>query len=194
MTAFKEEDAYPALPEDGYGWEKLFSDACAGIPRGLRAPNARRAIPQRLRSPRNLQWRARKSTGRDLSQGHRGQTEQQNTKSKSGATANRRAASCISTTASRGRDHTSDFVDPINIGKRTGTINRLVDIVEHIAGIKLKRRDNLCAPKGVTAQQRQHTHQKSLRLGAEQGYATEWKRPIAGFTSRCRRNGSDSPI
>src|SRR5439155_11381781 len=31
QTAFdavglKEEDAYPALPEDGYGWEKLFSE------------------------------------------------------------------------------------------------------------------------------------------------------------------------
>src|SRR5471032_641876 len=25
-TALKEEDAYPALPEDGYGWEKLFSE------------------------------------------------------------------------------------------------------------------------------------------------------------------------
>src|SRR4029077_14488391 len=25
VTALKEEDAYPALPEDGYGWEKLFS-------------------------------------------------------------------------------------------------------------------------------------------------------------------------
>jgi GDP-D-mannose 3', 5'-epimerase len=26
VTALKEEDAYPALPEDGYGWEKLFSE------------------------------------------------------------------------------------------------------------------------------------------------------------------------
>src|SRR5579864_2128939 len=25
VTALKEEDAYPAMPEDGYGWEKLFS-------------------------------------------------------------------------------------------------------------------------------------------------------------------------
>ena len=25
-TFLKEEDAYPALPEDGYGWEKLFSE------------------------------------------------------------------------------------------------------------------------------------------------------------------------
>ena len=26
VTALKESDAYPALPEDGYGWEKLFSE------------------------------------------------------------------------------------------------------------------------------------------------------------------------
>ena len=26
VTALKEDDAYPALPEDGYGWEKLFSE------------------------------------------------------------------------------------------------------------------------------------------------------------------------
>src|ERR1700753_1918364 len=29
VTALKEEDAYPALPEDGYGWEKLFSERMA---------------------------------------------------------------------------------------------------------------------------------------------------------------------
>src|SRR5260370_3042901 len=26
VTALKEDDAYPAMPEDGYGWEKLFSE------------------------------------------------------------------------------------------------------------------------------------------------------------------------
>jgi GDP-D-mannose 3',5'-epimerase len=26
VTALKEEDSYPAMPEDGYGWEKLFSE------------------------------------------------------------------------------------------------------------------------------------------------------------------------
>src|SRR3954453_16986288 len=29
VTALKESDAYPALPEDGYGWNKLFSDRVA---------------------------------------------------------------------------------------------------------------------------------------------------------------------
>jgi GDP-D-mannose 3', 5'-epimerase len=26
VTALREDDAYPAMPEDGYGWEKLFSE------------------------------------------------------------------------------------------------------------------------------------------------------------------------
>lgn len=29
VTALKESDAYPAMPEDGYGWEKLFSERMA---------------------------------------------------------------------------------------------------------------------------------------------------------------------
>ena len=32
VTALKEEDAYPAMPEDGYGWEKAYSaNECAAI-------------------------------------------------------------------------------------------------------------------------------------------------------------------
>jgi GDP-D-mannose 3', 5'-epimerase len=29
VTALKEEDAYPAMPDDGYGWEKRFSERTA---------------------------------------------------------------------------------------------------------------------------------------------------------------------
>ena len=37
VIPLKEEDAYPALPEDGYGWEKLFSERmCRHFRRGLR--------------------------------------------------------------------------------------------------------------------------------------------------------------
>jgi len=51
----------------------------------------------------------------------------------------------------------SEFVEPLNLGSdQLVTINRLVDIVETIAGIKLRRRYNLDAPKGCArAQQRQ---------------------------------------
>ena len=44
----------------------------------------------------------------------------------------------------------SDIIDPINLGSsELVTINRLVDIVERIAGVKLLRRYNPDAPKGV---------------------------------------------
>ena len=48
----------------------------------------------------------------------------------------------------------SDFVEPLNIGSdEMVSINQLVDIVEEIAGVKLKRRYNLDAPKGVQGSQ-----------------------------------------
>jgi nucleoside-diphosphate-sugar epimerase len=44
----------------------------------------------------------------------------------------------------------SDVTEPINIGSdELVTINQLIDIVEEIAGVTLKRRYNLDAPKGV---------------------------------------------
>lgn len=44
----------------------------------------------------------------------------------------------------------SDIIEPLNIGSdELVTINRLVDIVEEIAGVTLKRSYKLDAPKGV---------------------------------------------
>ena len=44
----------------------------------------------------------------------------------------------------------SDILEPINLGSdELVTINQLVDLAEEIGGIKLKRRYNLAAPKGV---------------------------------------------
>ena len=46
----------------------------------------------------------------------------------------------------------SDIHEPINLGtNELVTINQLVDIVEDIAGVKLKRNYNLDAPKASTA-------------------------------------------
>ena len=63
----------------------------------------------------------------------------------------------------------SDIEEPINIGSdEMVTINQLVDIVEEIAGVKLKRNYKLDAPKGVRGpQQRQYANQGEASLGAE---------------------------
>jgi nucleoside-diphosphate-sugar epimerase len=75
----------------------------------------------------------------------------------------------------------SDVVDPINLGSaELVSINHLVDVVEDIAGVKLKRNYNLDAPKGVRGRNSDNTliQQKlgwqpslPLRDGMEQTYA-----------------------
>ena len=73
------------------------------LPRGLRPRDARRPLPQRLRPARHLGRRPREGARRDLPQGRRGRSSPATTRSRSGATASRPAASCTSTTASTAR-------------------------------------------------------------------------------------------
>ena len=52
----------------------------------------------------------------------------------------------------------SDIREPINLGSsELVTINQQVDIVEDIAGVKLDRRYNLSAPKGVNGRNSDNT-------------------------------------
>jgi nucleoside-diphosphate-sugar epimerase len=75
----------------------------------------------------------------------------------------------------------SDILDPINLGSsQLVTINQLVDIVEEIAGVRLKRRYNVDAPKGVRGRNSDNTMilerlgwepNISLAVGLEKTYA-----------------------
>ena len=74
----------------------------------------------------------------------------------------------------------SDIIEPLNLGSsELVSINQLVDIVEEIAGIKLKRNYNLSAPKGVNGRNSDNTliHKllgwepdTKLRVGMEKTY------------------------
>ena len=139
------------------------------LPRGLRPRDPRRPLPQRLRPARHLGRRPREGPGGDLPQGDRRPSSPATTRSRSGATASRRAASCTSTTASRARggSWTATSIEPLNLGcDELVTINELVDIVEEIAGVKLERHYNLDAPKGVRGRNSDNTLIKEL-LGWE---------------------------
>jgi len=83
----------------------------------------------------------------------------------------------------------SDIEEPINLVQaRPFSVNKLVDIVEDIAEIKLKRNYNLSAPKGVNGRNSDNTLIKKylqwephipLRTGLEKTYA--WNpQPIYG--------------
>jgi GDP-D-mannose 3',5'-epimerase len=160
VTPLREADAYPAMPEDGYGWEKLFSERMCrhftedfGIetrvaryhnvygPYGTydggreKAPAAvcRKVIQAQLSGSGEIEiW---------------GDGEQTRSFTY--------IDDCVSGTV---RLMHSDVREPLNIGSdQLVTINQLVDIVELIAGVRLKRRYKLDAPKGVRGRNSDNT-------------------------------------
>jgi nucleoside-diphosphate-sugar epimerase len=169
VVALKEEDAYPALPEDGYGWEKLFSERMCrhfeedfGLqcrvaryhnvygPLGTwtggreKAPAAicRKVIEAKASGKHEIEiWGDGKQTRSfmyidDCTRGSQAILE-------------------------------SEIHEPINLGSNElVTINQLVSIAEDIAGIKLNRKYDLNAPKGVNGRNSDNTKIKEY-LGWE---------------------------
>ena len=160
VTALREEDAYPAMPEDGYGWEKLFSERMCrhfredyGLetrvarfhnvygPHGTydggreKAPAAicRKVIQAKLSGTRDIEiWGDGLQTRSfmwidDCIEGIHQIME-------------------------------SEIRQPINLGSsELVSINHLVDVVEEIAGVRLVRRHDLDAPKGVRGRNSDNT-------------------------------------
>ena len=152
VIPLKEEDAYPAMPEDGYGWEKLFSERmCRHFEEdfGLACRVARyHNVYGPLGTFAGGREKAPAAICRKVIEAKR-----------SG-----RQAIDIWGDGEQTRSFTyiddclkgtqlileSDIREPINLGSsELVTINELVDIVEEIAGVKLKRNYQLDAPKGV---------------------------------------------
>jgi nucleoside-diphosphate-sugar epimerase len=183
LQPLKEEDAYPAMPEDGYGWEKLFtermcrhfSDEFGLVTRVARYHNVYGPLGTwdggREKAPAAI---CRKVAEAVLSGIHEidiwGDGEQ--------TRSFMYIDDCVEGTL---RLMESDFGEPINLGSdRLVTINQVVDIVESIAGVKLKRTYNLSAPMGVRGRNSDNTllrkvlawePQISLEDGLERTYS-----------------------
>jgi GDP-D-mannose 3',5'-epimerase len=191
VTALREEDAYPAMPEDGYGWEKLFSERMCrhfredfGLwtrvarfhnvygPYGAweggreKAPAAicRKVIQAKLTNKLEINiWGDGLQTRSFMY-----------------------IDDCL-----KGIQMlmNSDVIEPINIGSNElVSINQLVDIVEKIASVKLKRTYDLSAPKGVRGRNSDNTLIKKyfgwepstkLAVGLEKTYAWIYDQMVA---------------
>jgi len=196
VVALKEEDAYPALPEDGYGWEKLFSERMC----------------RHFREDYGLETRVARfhNVYGPLGTWHGG-------REKAPAAVCRKVleakASGVHEIEIWGDGHQtrsfmyiddctkgvldiyhSDILEPINLGSsELVTINQLVDIAEDIAGVKLKRIYNLNAPKGVNGRNSDNTLIKKylgwepsikLRDGLEKTMAWIDQQMLAGVTTK----------
>ena len=148
----REEDAYPAMPEDGYGWEKLFSERMCRHFRedfGLRTRVARyHNVYGPFGAWEDGREKAPAAICRKVIHAkHTGNLEIEiwgdGTQSRSFMYVD----DCVKGTVDIAA---SDVVHPINLGSAVLTsINELVSAVEAVAGVKLARRYKLDAPKGV---------------------------------------------
>jgi GDP-D-mannose 3',5'-epimerase len=152
VAPLKEVDAYPADPEDGYGWEKLFSERmCRHFTEdfGLTTRVARYHnvygphgtwTGGREKAPAAI---CRKIVEAKLSGSHEIEIWGDGEQTRSFMY----IEDCVEGTR---RIMDSDIAEAINLGsEEMVTINGLVDIVEEIAAIKVSRRYDLDAPKGV---------------------------------------------
>jgi GDP-D-mannose 3',5'-epimerase len=169
ITALKEEDAYPAQAEDGYGWEKLFTERMCRHFRedyGLETRVARYHNVYgphgtydggREKAPAAI---CRKVIQAKLSGDHRIEIWGDGKQTRSFMYID----DCVHGTQSI---LASDIIDPINLGSsQLVTVNELVDIVERIADIELERRYKLDAPQGVRGRNSDNTMIQQ-RLGWE---------------------------
>ncbi len=183
VVPLKEEDAYPAMPEDGYGWEKLFSERMCRHFREDFGLETRCARYHNVYGP-NGTWKGgrekapaaicRKVIEAKLSGRHEIEIWGDGHQTRSLMYID----DCVKGTQSIMH---SNILEPINLGSdELVTINGLVDIAENIAGIKLRRKYNLNAPKGVNGRNSDNTRIRKylgwapsirLREGLEKTYA-----------------------
>jgi nucleoside-diphosphate-sugar epimerase len=167
VQPLREGDAYPAMPEDGYGWEKLFSERmCRHFTEdfGLTTRMARYHNVYgplgtydggREKAPAAI---CRKVIQAQLSRSNEIEIWGDGEQTRSFTYID----DCLEGTLLLTE---SEVVEPLNIGSdQLVTINQLVDIVENIADVKLRRRYKLDAPKGVRGRNSDNTLIKQ-RLG-----------------------------
>ncbi len=160
VTALKEEDAYPAMPEDGYGWEKLFSERMCRHFREDFGLETRVARYHNVYGPHGT-WEGgrekapaaicRKVIAAKISGRHEIEIWGDGTQTRSFMY----ISDCLRGTRMIMR---SGILEPINLGSsELVSINQLVDIAEEIAGITLERKYKLDAPRGVAGRNSDNT-------------------------------------
>ena len=195
VTPLKEEDAYPADAEDGYGWEKLFSERqCRhyyedyGLEtRVVRFHNIYGPLGTydggREKSPAAICRKiALADDGGEIEVWGDGEQTR---------------SYCYIDDCVEGiyRLMRSDYREPLNLGSdRLVTINELVDIVASIAGKSIRRRHDLTKPQGVRGRNSDNSRlrevlrwepQTSLETGLEQTY--RWIRSMLEGSGRLRK-------
>ena len=193
LEGLREADAYPAMPEDGYGWEKLFSERmCRHFTEDF-GLTTRVARYHNVYGPHGTYDGGREKAPAAIC--------------RKVATAKISGIEEIEIWGTGEQTRSFMYIDdclygtqrimaseevtfPINLGSSEKvTINQLVDVVEKIAGITLRRRYKVDAPKGVNGRNSDNRLIRELlawepsvplRFGMEQTYRWIYDEIVSG--------------
>ena len=152
IKGLREDDAYPADPEDGYGWEKLFSERMCRHFMEDYGIQVRIARYHNIYGPYGTYDGGREKAPAALCRKVLNAKKNNNKIEVWGDGMQTRTFlyidDCIEGTL---RLFESDYSDPVNIGSdEQVSINQMIEIIENISGIKkLERIYQLDKPKGV---------------------------------------------
>lgn len=196
VTPLKESDAYPALPEDGYGWEKLFTERMCRHFREDFGLQTRVARYHNVYGPHGTWDGGREKAPAAICRKVIQAKLSGNLEIEIWGDGNQTRSFMYIDDCLHGTQMflEGDVVEPLNLGSdELVTINGLVDIVEEIAGVKLKRNYNLSAPKGVNGRNSDNTLIKEkfgwapgikLRDGMEKTYRWIYDQIVSGAKTK----------
>src|SRR5258708_6695120 len=158
--SLKEEDAYPALAEDGYGWEKLFSERMCRHFREDYGLYTRVARFHNVYGPWGTWFGGREKAPAAISRKVIEAKLAGKQEIEMWGTGHQTRSFMYIDDCLNGiqKIMNSDILEPINLGSSEAvSINQLVDMVEGIAGIRLERKYDLTAPQGVNGRNSDNT-------------------------------------
>ncbi len=160
VIPLKEADAYPAMPEDGYGWEKLFSERMCRHFREDFGVQTRVARFHNVYGPHGTWDGGREKAPAAICRKVIDAQQQSLDSIEVWGDGKQTRSFMYIDDCIKGihKITNSDVIEPINLGSdELVTINRLVDIVQGIAGTDLPRHHRLDAPKGVNGRNSDNT-------------------------------------
>jgi len=196
VSPLREEDAYPALPEEGYGWEKLTTEKLCQYYRedyGLETRIARfHNVYGPLGAYEGGREKAPAALCRKIALARDGDEievwgDGRQTRSFL------YIADCVEGIY---RIMQSDYPEPLNLGAdRLVTIDELVGLIAQIAGKRIRVRHNLNQPQGVRGRNSDNTRLRAV-LGWEPAISLEvgLRETYAWIEQQIRLRGAREPL
>ena len=204
VTPLREEDAYPAQPQDAYGWEKLIAERLCmhyGEEYGIQTRIVRF---HNIFGPLGTWDGGREKAPAAICRKVAVAALTGNTVIEIWGDGEQTRSFCYIDDCVKGiyKLIQSDYIEPLNLGQdRLVSINQLVDMIAHIAGIKIIKK-HVAGPQGVRGRNSDNTRLReilgwepeiSLEMGLARTYSwilSQLQKPVAQLVTG---DLSDSP-